>query len=133
MRAGSADAAFQNMRYPQIISDLTEISFATVIHNTRPADDFQIGDLCQLGQNVVLHTIGEGGVPFLLTQIFERQNSDSGCYRMSNKFTFPNDPASGRRQCDQRRCQYSAGWISPYPFLPASENTSVSCLSGSVF
>ena len=40
MRAGSADAALQNMRYAQIISDLTEISFATVIHDTRSADDF---------------------------------------------------------------------------------------------
>ena len=57
MRAGSADAALQNMRYTQIIADLTEISFATIIHHTRPADDFQIGDLRQLGQNVVLHTI----------------------------------------------------------------------------
>src|SRR4029453_3839010 len=40
MRAGSADAAFQNMRYTQIISDLTEISFATVIHDPSSADDF---------------------------------------------------------------------------------------------
>ena len=59
MRAGSADAALQNMRYPQIISDLAEISFAAIFHHTGPADDFQIGDLRQLGQNVVLHTIDE--------------------------------------------------------------------------
>ena len=77
MRAGSADAAFQNMRYAQIISDLTEISFATVIHHTGPADDFQIGDLRQLGQNVVLHTIDKRRVFFLLAQIFKRQNGDS--------------------------------------------------------
>ena len=62
MRAGSADAALQNVRYAQIISDLTHISFATVIHHTRPADDFQIGDPRQLGQNVVLHAIDEGRV-----------------------------------------------------------------------
>ena len=67
MRARSANAALQHMRYAQIISDLTQISFATIIHHTGPADDFQIGDLRQLGQNVVLHTIGEGsGVFFLL-------------------------------------------------------------------
>src|SRR6266568_3764339 len=65
MRAGSADAAFQNMRYSQIISNLTDISFATVLHHAGPADDFKIGDLRQLGQNVVLHTIGKGGVLFL--------------------------------------------------------------------
>src|SRR5205814_1883027 len=52
MRAGPADAALQNMRYPQLVTDLTEISFATVVHHTGPADDFQVGDLGQLRQNV---------------------------------------------------------------------------------
>ena len=58
MRAGSADAAFQNMRYTEIVSDLTEISFATVFHHAGPADHLQIGDLRQLSQKVVLHAIG---------------------------------------------------------------------------
>src|SRR6266513_873925 len=97
MRAGSADAALKHMRYTQIISDLTEISFAAVIHHAGPADHLEIGDFCQLGQNVVLHAIGKVCVLFLIAQIFKWQNGDSVVYRMSNKFTFPNDPASSCR------------------------------------
>src|SRR4030095_10522097 len=125
MRAGSADAAFQNMRYPQIISDLTEISFATLIHNTRPTDDFQVGDFGQLGQHVVLHTIHERAVFFLLAQIFKRQNGDSICYRTTDKFTFPNDPASGRYQSDQGRCQQRTRWIASHPFFATRDDASV--------
>src|SRR5437667_11007193 len=105
MRAGSADAAFQNMRYPEIISEPPEISFATVVHNTGPADDFQVGDPRQLGQNVVLNTIGKRGVFLLLAQIFKRQNGDSSFYRMTHQFTFPSDPSRSCCQCDQRACK----------------------------
>src|SRR6266568_2551467 len=82
MRAGSADAALQNMRYSQIISNLTEISFAAIFHHAGAADDLEIGNPCQFGQNIVLHTIGKSGVLFLLAQIFKRQYGDSSCYRM---------------------------------------------------
>ena len=58
------------MRNPQIITDLTEISFVTIFHNTGPADDFQIGDLRQLGQNVVLDTIDEGAASSLCSLKF---------------------------------------------------------------
>src|SRR6476659_5754897 len=54
MRARPPDTAFQNMRYTQIITDLPKVSFATVIHDAGPADDFQITDFGQLGQNVIL-------------------------------------------------------------------------------
>ena len=67
------------MRHAQLIADLAHISFAAIFHHAGPADDFQIGDLRQLGQNVVLHTIGKGRVFFLLAQIFKRQNGDSSC------------------------------------------------------
>ena len=39
------DAAFQNMRYPQFVTDLPEISFSVEIHDARPTNDFEIGDL----------------------------------------------------------------------------------------
>src|SRR6266498_5216801 len=77
MRTGPADAALQNVRYPQLVTDLTEISFATVIHHAGPADDFEIGDLRQLGQNVVLNTVGKGWVLFLLAQVFKWQYGNS--------------------------------------------------------
>src|SRR5437762_13875529 len=56
-RAGSADTAFQDMRYSQIISDLTEISFVAIFHHTGPVDYFQFADLRQLGLNYVLPII----------------------------------------------------------------------------
>ena len=67
------------MRYTQIIADLADISFAAVIHHACPADNFQIADLRQLGQNVVLYAIGERRVFFLFAQIFKWQNGDSSC------------------------------------------------------
>ena len=96
MRAGSADAAFQNMRYTQIITDLTEISFATVIHDTGPADDFEVSNPRQLGQKVVLNAIDERPAFLLVAEIFKRQNRDPSCHRMTDKFTFPNVPSDCR-------------------------------------
>jgi hypothetical protein len=64
--AASADAALQNMRYTQITSDLSHISFVAIFHHAGPADHFQIGDPRQLGQNVVLHTIDERSGVFSL-------------------------------------------------------------------
>src|SRR5207249_8674107 len=102
MRAGSADAAFQNMRYAQIISDLTEISLATVIHHAGPADDLEICDPRQLGQDVVLDAIDERPAFLLVAQIFKRQNRDPSCYRMTDQFTFRKDPSSRRHKRDTR-------------------------------
>ena len=102
MRAGSADAALQNMRNPQIISDLAEISFATVIHDTGPADDFQIGDLRQLGQNIVLNAIDKGsGVSFCSLRFSNGRTAIPVVNRMPDQFTFPNDPSNSRGQCNQ--------------------------------
>ena len=69
MRAAPADAAFQHMRYPQSLPIWRTISFAAVIHDAGPADDFQVGDLRQLGQNVVLHTIGKAAACFFLRRL----------------------------------------------------------------
>src|SRR6476661_11237090 len=101
MPTSSANAALQNVRYPQIISNLTEISFATVLHHAGPANDFQVGDLRQLGQYVVLQTIGKGRVLFLLAQVFKRENGDSSWYWLPNQLTFPHNPACRCRQSNQ--------------------------------
>src|SRR6184192_2127252 len=128
-RAGSADAAFQDMRYSQIISNLTEISFAAIFHHAGPADDFQVADLRQLGQDVILHTISKRAVFLLLTQIFKRQNSDSSCYRLPDQFTFPSDPASSCRQTNQRCHEECTCWVAPDPFPSSHENSGVSRLN----
>ena len=105
MRSGSADAALQNVRHAKRISDLAKISFAAIFHHAGAADDFQIADLRQLGQNVVLHTIGEDGVFFLVVQIFKRQNGDSSLLAVAGSIHFSKRSTRGCCQCDQRRCQ----------------------------
>src|SRR5437660_8705408 len=70
------------MRYPKRIANLAHISFTAIFHHACPADDFEIGDLRQLGQDVVLHAIGERRVFFLVAQVFKRKNGDSSRYRM---------------------------------------------------
>src|SRR5205814_6915078 len=129
IRASPPDTPLQNMRYPQIISNLTEISFAAIFHHAVAADYFEIADLRHFGQNVVLHTIGKGGLFFLLVQIFKRQNCDSSCWRLPDKFTFPHDPASGRRQTNQRCHEECTCWIAPDPFPSSRENSGVSRLN----
>ncbi len=41
------------------------------------ADHFQVGDLCQVRQDLVLHAIGEEGVGLFFAQIFEREHGDA--------------------------------------------------------
>ena len=67
------------MRHPKDIADLAHIAFAAVFHHAVPADDLEIADFRELGQNVVLHAIRKGGLFFLVAQIFKRQNGDSSC------------------------------------------------------
>jgi hypothetical protein len=77
-----AHASFQNVRDTKGLTDLARVARATIWHDTRPANHLEIGDVGQLGQNVVLHAIGKEGVLFLLAQVFKWQHSDSGCYRL---------------------------------------------------
>src|SRR6266566_6557684 len=58
--ADSPNTALQNMRHSQLVTDLTHILLAAIVHYAGSADDLQIGDFRQLGQDVVLHTIDEG-------------------------------------------------------------------------
>src|SRR5436190_22590034 len=117
------------MRYPKRIANLAHISFTAIFHHAGPADDFEIGDLRQLGQNVVLHAISERRVFFLVAQVFKRQNGDSSCWPLPDQFTFPDDPASGGRQTNQRCHEECTCWVAPDPFPSSRENSGVSRLN----
>jgi hypothetical protein len=47
-RPGFPDASFQHVRYAQRIADLARVVVVTILHNTRSADDLEIGDFRQL-------------------------------------------------------------------------------------
>ena len=77
--ARALNASFHDMRDTKLLADLAQISrgSAFVLHHRSAADHFQIGDLRQVGENFVLHAIGEIGVVFVVAEVFKRQHSDA--------------------------------------------------------
>ncbi len=53
------------------------------MHDAGVADDLELGNSCQLGQNVVLHTIGKKFVVFVIAQVFKRQDGDAILFSFS--------------------------------------------------
>ena len=51
--------------------------FATIPHDAGAADYFDIRDFCQLGQDVVLHAVGEKGVRLVIAEILKRKDGDT--------------------------------------------------------
>ncbi len=78
------------MRHAELLADLAQIArrAGLVLHDRRAADHLQIRDLGEVGQDLVLHAIGEEGVRFFFAQIFERKDRD----------------AFLRNRSDRRRC-----------------------------
>src|SRR4030095_6299208 len=54
-----ACASFQQVRHAKPIADLATISLATIFHHAGSAEDFEIGYLRELGQNVVLNALSK--------------------------------------------------------------------------
>ena len=65
------------MRDAKFISDLAQVTFhsAFVLHHRSATDNFQVRDPGQIGQNFILHTIGEERVFRIGAEILEWQNS----------------------------------------------------------
>src|SRR5689334_18470068 len=99
--AGLAHATFQHMRDTQCLTDLACVMPTAILHHAAATDDFKGGNVCQLGQKVILEAISERGVLPVVTEVFKRQHRDSRCSRASEKVTFPNVPANHHCQSDQ--------------------------------
>ena len=69
--SGFAHAALQHMRHVKGVADLAHISLAAIFHDTGAADHLEIGNFCQLGQDIVLEPIGKERVPPIAAEIFE--------------------------------------------------------------
>jgi hypothetical protein len=75
--ADAANAAFQNGTNSQSLSDFTNVGCLPSIRHDRGArDHFQIADLRQIGEHVVLNAVRKVGVLFFVAQIFKRQHCD---------------------------------------------------------
>ena len=72
-------AAFEYMRHAELLADLAQIarSAGLVLHHAGAADHFQVRDPGQVGEDFVLHAVGEKGVRFFFAQIFERKHGDA--------------------------------------------------------
>ena len=67
------------MRHAELLADLAQIARGAglVLHDARAADHFQIRDLREVGQDLVLHAVGEEDVLFVAAQIFKRKHRDA--------------------------------------------------------
>jgi hypothetical protein len=73
------DAAFHDMRDSELLSDLAQVALRSrlVLHYRRATDHPQVGDLRQIAQNLILHTIGEKLVVGIAAEVFKRQHGDA--------------------------------------------------------
>src|SRR5262249_4084858 len=94
----STHTSFQNVRHLQGTADLTKVLFAPVRHHACATDDLELGNLGQLGQNVVLHSISEKVTSLIITEIRKRQNLDAGRRGGLNQVGFQNDYPNRRDQ-----------------------------------
>src|SRR5439155_21002534 len=79
LSASALHAAFQDVRHSKLLSYLTQVSWIAnlVDHYRRATDHFQVGNLSEISQNLVLHAIGKKSVFFFVTQILEWQHRDA--------------------------------------------------------
>ena len=96
------------MRNAQCAPISRKLLFAAILHDAGATDHLEIGDLCQLCQNVVLDAIGKERVLFMVAEIFKWQHSDSSRYRLPDQFTLPNDPTTCGCQASTRDAANSA-------------------------
>ena len=114
-------AAFENMSYAKLPADFAQIArcAAFVLHDARPADDFQVGNSGQMGQDLVLDALGEEGVCFFFAQIFKRKHRDA---------FFPGSGERTRRCLAQKR-EHRSGERRHHhsPIATAAQRTWVRC------
>ena len=84
--AGTAHCAFQHMGYAERFADLAQVAdTGSILLYRGPADDLQVRDLRQAGENVVVHSVREEGVLPVVAQVFEGQHGDAFLRRPSSR------------------------------------------------
>ena len=117
--AGALDRAFKNVSDTECFADFPEVALDAVfvLHHGGAADDFEVGHFGEIGQDLVLNTIGEVGVLFVVTKIFKRENRDAFVGNCAGGVAkcFTGDRAVAKEDCEtdrertsgekERRCQ----------------------------
>src|SRR5262249_9342580 len=108
----------------QRIADLAGIVLTAKIHHAGTANNSEVGNLRQLGQKIVLDTVGKGSVLSVVTQIFKWQYCDARrCWQRTEQLAFPNDHANRGYECERQYGYSRSSWISLQPFLPSANNS----------
>ena len=75
--ARAPDASFENVRNTQRLSNFADVvRFPLVLHHRRARNHFQIANLRQVGEHVVLNPVREKGILFVGAQVFKGQDRD---------------------------------------------------------
>src|SRR3954466_2692918 len=77
--ASTLNTSFQYMRDAKFVSDLAQVTFRSglILHNRGAADDFQVRDPGQIGQNFILHAVGKENVIRIATSVFKWQDGNA--------------------------------------------------------
>jgi len=67
------------MRDAQLLANLAQVTrdSGPILQYARAADDFQVRDLCQVREDLVLHTVGKEGIVFVGAEVLEGENSNA--------------------------------------------------------
>src|SRR5205807_7303787 len=105
--AGALDRAFKNVSDTECLADFPKVALDAVfvLHHGGAADDFEVGDLCEIGQDLVLNTIGKVGVLFVVAEIFKREDSDAFIRNCGSQVAkcFTADRAMAKEDCETDR------------------------------
>src|SRR5439155_19943563 len=73
-----ADTAFHHVADTQLLCDLFEIArdAALILHDRSATDYFQVLDLGEIRQQLILDAVGKKSVLLFIAQIFQRQHRD---------------------------------------------------------
>ena len=73
------DRAFKNVSDPECFADFAEVALNAVfvLHHRCAANDFEVGHFREIGQDLVLNSIGEVGILFVVAEIFKREDSNA--------------------------------------------------------
>ncbi len=122
-------AALEQVRDAELLRDLAQIARCPgfVLHHAGAADHFEVRDLRQVGQDFVLHAVGEKRVLLVVAQVFKRQHGDAlgrdrcgrgsrgraagggggtlgGRFRRGTAKLKPGERAEADDHCHHRRC-----------------------------
>ncbi len=76
--ADATDAAFQKCGYAQRFAYFAGVAhgIATIRHDRHARDDLQIADLCKIGEDIVLHAVGEVSVLLFIAKALKGQDGN---------------------------------------------------------